>query len=710
MGFCFLREKEVKKPLYLIEEKEELNQSIGLKIHICGNLPEKNKITENLFHDGIDINHIDRGTHQYKTNQFHWIAKVYQDSSEETINSIINEITEDIDNNNYIETITQNVILFFGEENVNLLFEKYKKIGSIHHPLFIIISKNEIKIKFKDKRRITNIILNEITSNKLNSLIISTLWRYDCYYNEKGNKICRYSPDNIFKSFDTNLSFYSINILLTGKSRAGKSTFINYLTNKLNALESSKKETVSKKITEYYIYLNNKDNTSQQSCIKIFDTPGIVYIQKNKEDEKDINKNNTKKQNGEKKENKMENLKDNEKKDFKELLTELLSNKNNMENQIHFVLFFSLAGESLEGIDEIFKLLNDCQKPVFFVFNKAPINEDDDEEDELEDISSTISFMKKKSLNNLTNKSNYFGINLERGRGKDFKDFGVNNIFKRIYQLFIEKNKLNEENEEIKKIKDKMDKLYKKYKKIYKGAAEMQDFNDKENFKNEVNDLKNNLDNNIEMFKNIDINIIKDEGIKSSNKCRNVINSLANLSKVLINVDENDLPTISYFQAFMVREIGEIFGFNLKEIKNEIDDYFQKNISNYDFRKILKNKKNKIEEKVIVSSEIINDYLKSEIEKSKDFIIKLAKMFNGIRQDQILSRNPNENQIDKTITNEIFTETIDFLIEDLNKSNGLLFYQNYLNICQHLEKDLKCFSELDYKKQWGNKEMIIIKE
>ena len=85
-------------------------------------------------------------------------------------------------------------------------------------------------------------------------------------------------------------------------------------------------------------------------------------------------------------------------------------------------------------------------------------------------------------------------------------------------------------------------------------------------------------------------------------------------------------------------------------------------------------------------------------------------MFNDIRKDPNISRIQNDNQIDKNITNEIFSETIDFLINDLEKSNGLLFYQNYLNICQKLEKDLKDFSELDHTKHWGNQEMIIIKE
>ena len=213
------------KKVYLIEDKEEINKFLGLKIYICGNLPEKEKVVTDLFHE----KYTDNETYQHKSNQFLWIAKIYPDLSEKSIDLIIDEIIKDIDKPKELKPINQQVILCCGSENIISLINKIKSKGDIYIPLFIIISEDEIKdIKLKDKRRITNIILNDITRNQLNSIIISTLWKYDCYYNEKGNTICRYSPDNIFKSLDDiSLSFYSINILLTGKSRAGKSTFVN---------------------------------------------------------------------------------------------------------------------------------------------------------------------------------------------------------------------------------------------------------------------------------------------------------------------------------------------------------------------------------------------------------------------------------------------------------------------------------------------------
>ena len=225
------------------------------------------------------------------------------------------------------------------------------------------------------------------------------------------------------------------------------------------------------------------------------------------------------------------------------------------------------------------------------------------------------------------------------------------------------------------------------------------------------------------MFKNINIENIINNGIISSNRCRNIINSLANLSEVLENIDESNLPAISYFQAFMVREIGEIFGFNFQETKKEIDEYIQKQISlsdlsNYEPKKKVKKKENNIEEKMEININIIANYLKSEFEKSnKGFIRKLAKMFNDMRNEEFDELEGNEekiiktkNQIDQYLTNGIFEECIKYLIITLEKSNGIFFFKNYFLFCQNLEKDLKRFSELEFSEHFGKKEMQIIKD
>ena len=87
-----------------------------------------------------------------------------------------------------------------------------------------------------DKRYVTNIISKNITNEQLSSKIISTLWELDCCFNEKGNQICRYTPERIFNGLEKDNSLFSINILLIRLSRTGKSTFINLLFGKIIAL------------------------------------------------------------------------------------------------------------------------------------------------------------------------------------------------------------------------------------------------------------------------------------------------------------------------------------------------------------------------------------------------------------------------------------------------------------------------------------------
>ena len=140
-------------------------------------------------------------------------------------------------------------------------------------PKIILVTERKYELKI-DKRFIINIITKDMKDNQICSQIISSLWEVDCYFNERDNRICRYSPENIFKDFEKDNSLFSINILLTGFSRVGKSSFINLFAGKMLALELDEMDSVTRKITEYYIYKN--DEKDEHGAIKLIDTPGIV--------------------------------------------------------------------------------------------------------------------------------------------------------------------------------------------------------------------------------------------------------------------------------------------------------------------------------------------------------------------------------------------------------------------------------------------------
>ena len=123
-----------------------------------------------------------------------------------------------------------------------------------------------------DKRYGTNIIYKdldnkEMSNEDLNVKIISLLWELDCYFKEKGNLNCRYLPENIFNGLENENSHFTMNILIAGLARVGKSTFINLMTRKLSALESDLTVSVTKNISEYYIYKN--DNKNGHGAIKL---------------------------------------------------------------------------------------------------------------------------------------------------------------------------------------------------------------------------------------------------------------------------------------------------------------------------------------------------------------------------------------------------------------------------------------------------------
>ena len=118
--------------------------------------------------------------------------------------------------------------------------------------------------------------------DKTYTKILSYLWEKDCYYNEAGNVSCQYSPANLL--YKPPRGFLFLNILLTGESRAGKSSFINRTFNKLTTYESAKLESETKEITYYEFFHpdSNEDKTSEKLIkngfggIRIIDTPGLV--------------------------------------------------------------------------------------------------------------------------------------------------------------------------------------------------------------------------------------------------------------------------------------------------------------------------------------------------------------------------------------------------------------------------------------------------
>ena len=139
---------------------------------------------------------------------------------------------------------------------------------------------NDIFINYKFPEYISYLISSDGEPNKFHFKIISFILEKICYYNEEGNKYAKYFPyDFLYKEPK---GFLYLNILLTGESRAGKSSFINRMFNKLVSFESSKFESSTLKINSYELYppeeedLNHKILKKGYGGIRVYDTPGLV--------------------------------------------------------------------------------------------------------------------------------------------------------------------------------------------------------------------------------------------------------------------------------------------------------------------------------------------------------------------------------------------------------------------------------------------------
>ena len=218
-------------------------------------------------------------------NNFKWIGKSYPKLNNNNINNILNDLIYSIEENKN----KKNVIIKFDD---NYLKPFRKMINSIEtdHPfvLFNFSENDKIENDFFTKFKLPQYIsyIKDKYDEKIPDLNLQKIWSYiwekDCYYNERGNSECRYSPANFLYKPSKGFIFY--NILLIGESRAGKSSFINRMFNKFVTYEAEKLESATRKITYYEFGLsdNNKEKDDNKlikngyGLIRILDTPGLV--------------------------------------------------------------------------------------------------------------------------------------------------------------------------------------------------------------------------------------------------------------------------------------------------------------------------------------------------------------------------------------------------------------------------------------------------
>lgn len=524
-----------KKCTYLsIDEEDDIIDDKVIKIHICGKIDLL--IVNQIFPDTCKkkLKGKNFGDLQWETNQFSWIAKLYKEKANE---KAFENIFKEIQNNSDLEqnSIKNHIILSFGDDDHEKLFEQLYKVGIVYLPRFIFITQNEGNYSLKKKSYISNIIRTDLTDIELITHIKSEIWEIDCYYNERGNETCTFLPNKLVENIE--IPDISINILLTGISRSGKSTFINIVNNSLLSLENCEKSSVTSKITEYKIYGPNK--SEKDGFLKFIDTAGFNCQTNKKNDNKELY-----------------NLTEINKSISN--LIEIYKKKTPFEN-IHFVLFFFLEGSSLEGTETVLKMFLKENYKVLFIINKSINTEDNGEPT---DIKSTLKFLNNKGLKNLANKKNIINCNIIDS--KRIKGYGINTIFKRIFEILKENNSFYND-----------EKLIIKLKKCIENINQTFNVKGKEKellkYKNESTEIKENITKNNELFKEFAGDEKAINNLKNKANFDKKIYIALTVSQAFIPIPYSDLYFTPLCQAKMIHTILTDFGISFTEILTEID-------------------------------------------------------------------------------------------------------------------------------------------
>ena len=332
------------------------NSNYSMDIFICSNGVLCDRLISMLF--PRNINNRERYINK---DEMYYLAKIYR--GDDHIMEIINDINDNCRNKK-----RNNVILCFCQENkntdynisywTNLINQVSNNIREVNYPLIILIKPFERFINFdqifqnhKDKRTITVLRTtpNDCNENiELNyRLILSLLWEKDLYLNQKEIKPNKNSQANIFRINNRELTS-SINILLSGYTRKGKSTFLNLIFDKLVSRESPQGFPLTKCINEYSISFNNNNNENNlfeiYGGLTIYDSPGFI-----------------------------EGTNENHKK-IKVLINELIERASEMLDTLHYVFFFLQPGVNYQNSEDIFSFLNSKVRArelkVIFIINR----------------------------------------------------------------------------------------------------------------------------------------------------------------------------------------------------------------------------------------------------------------------------------------------------------------------------------------------------
>ena len=253
------------------------------------------------------------------------------------LNSSLSEkLLKHIKNFSEKEKQFNNVILYFSDQNYNILIQRFQE-EKINNQIyeenlsFIIVFNNNIR---DDTNKLNYLNYLPSSNSRLRdiNIIRNKLISIDAYYNERGS---------LYKEFLKNeLPSLTLKIILIGKLGSGKSTFINKSFGELVSKTSSDFKAVTSKCTEYLLPYVLEER--RKGRIMLIDTPGF-------EDDKSVKR-------------------------VKELIENYIQKANDSKDVIHCALYFLNDGDRQQNIEtNIFDFLNDQKIETFFIINRSHV-------------------------------------------------------------------------------------------------------------------------------------------------------------------------------------------------------------------------------------------------------------------------------------------------------------------------------------------------
>lgn len=338
---------------------------LRLNIVVSGVIQTNEELINNVFPTIIERNKRSL-TRKENIGEIYYTARIFREEEQNNLDIINQYLSSNFDNiQNNKKEFPKNIVLYFSNENATLLQNRQNFIriaNSINNlpeykiPFIAFLSYgniNEIRQQvqeengndifgdFQDKRKITIIRLmrNDNEGNREINYrkILSYLWEMTIILNQKPFTLSK-TPQANFYRIREEVPAATINILLCGFSRKGKSTGVNMIFDKIVTLENPSFLPVTSEVIEFL--LPTRVNGDVKGGIKIFDVPGLI-------------------------EGTTENMKS-----IINLITQSIKNQEYDYDVINYILFFLSPAPNFQNTTEFLRKLNESRIKIIFIINR----------------------------------------------------------------------------------------------------------------------------------------------------------------------------------------------------------------------------------------------------------------------------------------------------------------------------------------------------